>query len=68
MTQDQAKQLLILAAQADHLARMLELKRITEEQYIARLNDLRRQCGLYPLTLKRREREPVGAPVSYNCA
>jgi hypothetical protein len=49
MTPIDARQLLILSAQADQLARLRERKRITEVEYIGRLNSLRRKCGLPPI-------------------
>ena len=52
MTQSEAKQLLILAARADYLAQLRERKRISEEEYMQRLNELRRQCGLAPIEIR----------------
>ena len=46
MTPTDAKQLMILSAQADHLAILRDRKRITPEEYLARLNALRGQFGL----------------------
>ena len=57
MTQTQGKQLLILAAQADYLGALRERKRISDEEYFARLNDIRRQVGLEPLQ-RRPETQP----------
>lgn len=49
MSQADARQLLILSAQADRLAKLRRRQRITEREYIGRLNDLRGQCGLQPI-------------------
>jgi hypothetical protein len=61
MIEKQGRQLLVLAARADHLAKLRESKRLSEEDYIARLNELRRQAGLEPLEL-RRPAPPAVAP------
>src|SRR5438477_378229 len=46
MTEAQGKQLLILAARADHLANLRGRNRISEEQYYAMLNNLRELAGV----------------------
>jgi hypothetical protein len=51
MTEKQGRQLLIMAARADHLAKLREGKRLSEEEYIAQLNALRREVGLDPLQI-----------------
>ena len=43
------KQIMILSAQADQLNKLLERGRITNEEYLDRFNELRRQYGLPPI-------------------
>jgi len=62
LTERQGKQLLILAARADYLGDLRERKRITDEEYVSRLNELRQQAGLQPLLLK--TSAPPGSPQS----
>lgn len=52
MTQTQGKQLLILAARAEHLGDMREHNRISETEYIVRMNEIRQEAGLEPLHCK----------------
>lgn len=44
------RKLLALSAQADYLAMRLHRQQISESEYIAKLNELRRQVGLPPIT------------------
>ena len=50
MTQAQGRQLLILAAKADYLARLREARRISPQDYLALLNQLRAQAGMDAVT------------------
>jgi hypothetical protein len=49
MTQAETKSFQELAGRAVYLARLLDQKHISETEYIDRLNDLRRQHGLWPI-------------------
>jgi hypothetical protein len=60
LTETQGKQLLILTARADYLGGLRERKRISDEEYFLRLNELRQQVGLEPLIT---HRAPGGVPV-----
>ena len=46
---EQAKRILAFSARIDQLERMRETKRITNREYIHRINDLRVEVGLLPL-------------------
>jgi hypothetical protein len=62
MTEKQGRQLLILAARADHLAHLRHTSRISEEEYIDRLNDLRRIMGYDPLQVRKPKRRELNHP------
>jgi hypothetical protein len=49
MTRQEMEQLCELAGRAQYLARLRDRRRITEKEYFDRLNDLRRQHGLWLL-------------------
>jgi hypothetical protein len=51
MSDEQTTQLLVLSAQADHLADLFERKGISKEEYFTRLNGIRQRAGLDPLRL-----------------
>ena len=51
--------MLIMAARADHLAKLRESKRISEEDYFAQLNSLRGEVGLDPLEINPTARPAV---------
>ena len=52
MTDADAKKLLVLSSQADTLERLRAARRISQEEYIARLNDLREKGGFAPIAAK----------------
>ena len=56
MTDGQVRDLLALAARADVLGELRKKNRISEEEYIVRLNELRQRAGLGPIQLRQRER------------
>jgi hypothetical protein len=58
MTEAQGHELLILAIRADYLGELRDKRRISEDEYISRLNDLRKRAGLEPLLPRHRERHP----------
>jgi len=49
MTQSELRELQVLAARANYLANLRDRGRITEDEFVARLNGLRAQCGLEPI-------------------
>ena len=51
MMQSDVRQILILSAQADHLATLRKRKRISEEEYLGRLAALRQQCAFQAVEL-----------------
>ena len=55
MTEDEMQRLKDLASRALHPARLRDTRRITESEYVDRLNVLRKQHGLWPI--------PPGTPV-----
>jgi hypothetical protein len=51
------RQLMALSAQADHLAQQFMRNKITNAEYIGKLNELRQQYGLPPIPLESSRRE-----------
>jgi len=49
MTHDELRELQVLASRANYLAQLRDRRRLTEDEYVERLNGLREQCGLAPL-------------------
>ena len=49
MSRDEMKRLQALAGRANYLARLRDQGRMSESDYIERLNEVRREYGLWPL-------------------